>query len=279
LAPKMLSLRRNIDPNSPPENSMTLRFPRQLLVVFLFTGALCAAQNPFDGTWKLNPAKSKLTDQMKVEAASPNKYTFIFSGDNAETILADGTDQPGIFGTTFAVTVLSPNRWKVVRKTAGHVSISAIWDLSPDGKTLTDNFTGYRADGTTSNLLYRYARTAGTSGFAGTWESTTEQVNSSYEMQVETYEDNGLSFINPAQKVTKSIKFDGKDYAAQGPNLPSGYATSGRRLNDRSVELTDKIDGKVLDTQQIEVSADGKSLTITTQIPGHAKPNIQVFNR
>lgn len=257
---------------------MTLRIFRQLLVVSLFTGTLWAASNPFAGTWKLNPAKSKLTDQMKVEAAGPNKYTFIFSGDNSETILADGTDQPGIFGTTFAVTVLSPNQWKVVRKTAGRMTISAIWDLSSDGRTLTDNFTGYRADGSTSNLLYRYSRTAGTSGFAGTWESTSEQVNSSYEMLVEPFEDNGLSFIS-AQKTTRSIKFDGKDYAAQGPNLPAGYVTSGRRLSDLGIELTDKINGKVLDTQQVQVAPDGKTLTITTQIPGHTKPNIQVFER
>ena len=258
---------------------MAMRSLRQLLVVFLFTGSLWAATNPFAGTWKLNPAKSKLTDQMKVEAAGPNKYTFIFSGDNAETIVADGTDQPGIFGTNFAVTVLSPHQWKVVRKTGGRVTISAIWDLSSDGNTLTDNFTGYRADGSTSNLLYVYTRTAGTSGFAGTWESTAEQVNSVLELQVQSYDDNGLSFINPAQKMTKSIKFDGKDYAAEGPNLPAGYAISGRRLSDRAVELTDKIDGKVLDTQQVEVSPDGKTLTITTRIPGQAKPNIQVFDR
>jgi hypothetical protein len=216
---------------------------------------------------------------MKVEAAGRNKYTFIFSGDNKESILADGTDQAGIFGTTFAVTVLSPNQWKLVRKTDGHMTISAIWNLSSDGNTLTDNFTGYRADGSTSNLVYKYKRTAGTSGFAGTWESTAEQVNSVYEMQLETFADDGLSFINPAQKMTKNIKFDGKDYAAEGPNLPAGYATSGRRLSDHAVELTDKIDGKVLDTQQAEVSSDGKTLTITTHIPGQAKPNIQVFER
>jgi hypothetical protein len=258
---------------------MILRSLRQLLVFSMFTGTLWAASNPFAGTWKLNPAKSKLSDQMKVEAAGPNKYTFIFSGDNSETILADGTDQPGIFGTTFAVTVLSPNRWNVVRKTGGHITISAIWDLSSDGKTLTDNFTGYRADGSTNNLLYVYTRTAGTSGFAGTWESTSEKVNSSYEMQVEPYDDNGLSFINPAQKITKSIKFDGKDYAAQGPNLPPGYAASGQRLTDLEIELTDKINGKVLDTQQVEIAPDGKTLTITTHIPGHSKPNIQVFER
>ena len=258
---------------------MALQSLRQLLIISLFTGPLWAAANPFAGTWKLNPAKSKLTDQMKVEAAGPNKYTFIFSGDNSETILADGTDQPGIFGTTFAVTVLSPNQWKVVRKIGGHVTISAIWDLSSDGNTLTDHFTGYRADGSTSNLLYVYARAAGTSGFAGTWESTSEQVNSSYEMQIQTFDSSGLTFINPAQKMTKSIRFDGKDYAAEGPNLPKGYATSGRQLNEWAIELTDKIDGKVLDTQQVEVTPDGKSLTITTHIPGQNKPNIQVFDR
>ena len=257
---------------------MVKRFLRQLFIVLVFTGSLRAATDPFAGTWKLNPAQSKLTDQMKVEEAGPNKYTFIFSGDNSETIVADGTDQPGLFGSTFAVTVLSARQWKVVRKTGGRVTISAIWDLSSDGNTLTDNFTGYRADGSTSNLLYKYARVAGTSGFAGTWESTNEQVNSAYEMQLQPYEDGGLSFIYPAQKTTKNIKFDGKDYAAEGPNLPAGYVTSGRRLNDRAVELTDKINSKILDTQRVEVSSDGKVLTITTQIPGHAKPNIQVFD-
>ena len=258
---------------------MALRSLRQLLAVLLFTGSLWAATDPLTGTWKLNPAQSKLTDQMKVETAGPNKYTFIFSGDNSETIVADGTDQPGLFGSTFAVTVLSPRQWKVVRKSGGHVTISAIWDLSADGNTLTDNFTGYRADGSTSNLLYKYSRSGGTSGFAGTWESTEEQVNSVYEIEIQTYGDDGLSIINPAQKVTKNIKFDGKDYAAEGPNLPTGYATSGRRLNDGAVELTDKINDKVLDTQQAEVSPDGKTLTITTHIPGRTKPNIQVFDR
>jgi hypothetical protein len=258
---------------------MTLRSLRQLLVVSLFTGTLWAATDPFAGTWKLNPAKSKLTDQMRVEAAGPNQYIFYLSATNPETIIADGTDQPGIFGTTLAVSVLGPNQWRVVRKKDGRMLISAIWDLSADGNTLTDNFTGYRADGSTNNLLYKYTRTDGTSSFAGTWESISEQVNSTYEMQIQPYEDNGLSFIIPAQKMTKSVKFDGKAYPGQGPNLPAGYATSGRRLSDRAVELTDKIDGKLLDTQQVEVSPEGNALVITTHIPGVAKPNIQAFDR
>jgi hypothetical protein len=250
-------------------------FPCALLLPVL----AFAADNPFAGSWKLDPSKSVLTDQMRLEVAGPNSYTFYLSATNPETIPTDGADHPGIFGTTLAVTVLGPNQWKVVRKKNGAMLISAIWDLSPDGSTLTDNFTGYRADGTTSNLVYKYKRDQPGAGFVATWVSTEEQVHSSYEMQVETYGDSGLSFITAAQKMTKNVAFDGKDYAAQGPNLPEGYATSGRRLGDRSVELTDKIKDKVLDTQQVEVSADGKTLTFTTHIPGVSKPNIQVFNR
>lgn len=263
---------------------MNMRSFGRIAVICLFaatmwTTAAWAATDPLAGNWKLNPAKSKLTDEMKVTEAGPNTYALNFTPDNTETIVADGTDQPGLFGSTFSITVLSPHRWKMIRKTGGKMAISAIWELSDDGNTLTDHFTGYRADGTTSNLLYKYARIDGGSGFAGTWESVQEQVDSVYVMQIQGYADEGLSFISPAQKVTKNIRFDGKDYAAEGPNLPVGYATSGRRLSGQSVELTDKINGKVLDTQQVELSPDGKTLTITTQIPGRRKPNIQVFER
>jgi hypothetical protein len=80
---------------------------------------LNAENDPFAGKWKLNASKSKLTDVMKVESAGGRKYAFDFGSGNAETILADGTDQPGNAGTTLAVTVVDSNPWKVVRKKDG----------------------------------------------------------------------------------------------------------------------------------------------------------------
>lgn len=247
-------------------------------LVCVITGVAQSADNPFTGKWKMNAAKSRLTDQMKVEAAGPNRYNMIFSGDNVETIVADGTDQPGLYGSTLAVSIEAPDSWKVVRKNNGKVTIIGLWKLSPDGKTLTDNFTGFRADGTTSNLHYIYQRTAGTTGFVGTWESVETDVNSKYEIEIQPFEGDGLSFINASAQMTQNLKFDGKDYAAAG-KVPEGLASSGRRISDRAVERTDKIKGKTLYTQQIEVSPDGKTLTVTAQIPGQNKPNIQVFDR
>ena len=89
-----------------------------------------------------------------------------------------------------------------------------------------------------------YARTAGTSGFSGTWDSTSEKLDS-VEIEVQPYEGDDLSFTNPAQKSTKTMKFDGKDYAVQDPNAPKGSMSSARRVNASTLEFTEKINGKV----------------------------------
>jgi hypothetical protein len=74
-----------------------------------------------------------------------------------------------------------------------------------------------------------------------------------------------------------NLKFDGKDY----PNPGSGanMMSSAQRLNARTLELTDKIGGKVLDTREVSVSEDGRSLTMTVHEPGRSEPNILVFDR
>jgi hypothetical protein len=157
--------------------------------------------------------------------------------------------------------------------------LTGIWKLSPDGSTLNDTFTAYQANGSTRRLDYVYKRTAGTSGFAGTWESTGEKVNSTYEFQIQPYETDGLSFINSVQQSTRKMKFNGNDYPNEGPNMPTGFVTSGHRVNERTLELSDKLEGKVRDTQQVEVSPDGKTLTMTVKPISRTKPNILVFER
>ena len=58
-----------------------------------------------------------------------------------------------------------------------------------------------------------------------------------------------------------------------------GLASSARRVNQRVVEVTDKRKGKAADSQVAEVSADGKTLTMTMHIPGRSQPNVRVFDR
>lgn len=251
-----------------------------LLVLCLLAITSWAATDPFVGDWKLNPSKSKLTDVMKVESLGASKYAFDFIGDGkGEAIVVDGTDQPGIFGTTLSVTVEGPDAWKVIRKQNGRMLLTAKWKPSKDGNTLADDFTSIAPDGSTSTVNYVYKRTAGGPGFAGRWVSTSETLNSVFVLQVRPYEGDGLSFIDPSEGATKSVKFDGKDYPNVGPNVAPGSTSSVRRVNERTLELTNKISGKVVSTQQGELSSDLKTLTITAQIVGRSEPNILVFDR
>lgn len=250
-----------------------------LLASCVVTGTLWAANDPFAGKWKLNPSKSKLTDEMKVAAAGPNRYALTFGPGGTETIVADGTDQPGLDGSTFSITVEGPRTWRGVRKRNGRILLTGIWNLSKDGNTLDDDFTGYRADGSKLHLHYVYQRTEGGPGFLGTWDSISEEVNSAVELQIQPYDDNGLSFINQAQQARQNMKFDGKDYPSLGPNAVSGSVSSGRRVNERTLELTDKMKGKVMDTRELKLSPGADTLTMTVYPIGRNKPNILVFDR
>jgi hypothetical protein len=256
---------------------MFKRTLQSLLVTFLAVGTLWAADDPFVGQWKLDPSRSKIVDVMKVGTLGGNKYTFSDNGSGPETIVADGTDQPGISGTTFSFTIEGPDTWKVVRKKDGRVLLIAIWNLSQDGNTLKDDFTSFGQDGSPSNFTSVYKRTAGGSGFADTWVSTT--VTSVEMLHVQPYEADGLSFLDDLEGLTISVRFDSKDYPIMGPNSVPGFVSSARRVDALNLEFTDKFKGSHVDTRDIELSSDLKTLTMTVHPSDSGAPNILVFER
>ena len=258
--------------------SRTFRF---LLVAGLVTSSVWAANDPFVGKWKVDPSKSKLNDEMKVEIAGVNRYAITFAPGAVDTIVADGSDQPALGGTTLSVTVKGPNSWVVVRKLKGRTLLTAYWTLSEDGKTLNDAYTEYARDGSTSLFLpYVYERTAGSSGFPGTWDSESEKVKAGIELEIQPYEGDGLSLNSPDAEMNKKLKFDGNDYPDPDPNGDRGAASSGRRVNERRLEITDKHKGKITATRQIELSTDLKTLTMTLHLIGQNRPkSVMVFDR
>ena len=267
---------------------MLSRTFRLLLVAGLVTGTVWAANHPNDpfiGKWKVNPSKSKLNDEMKVEVAGANKYAITFAPGFVDTIVADGSDQPALSGTTLSVTVKGPNNWVVVRKMKGRTLLTGYWTLSEDGKTLNDAYTEYAPDGSPSSIPYVYERTAGSSGFpgtgfSGTWDSKSEKVKAGIELEIQPYDGGGLSFNSPSAEMTKKMKFDGNDYPDPDRKGDTGSASSGRRVTQRSLEITDKVKGKITGTRQIELSTDLKTLTMTTRLLGQSRPkSILVFER
>ena len=255
---------------------MLKRTFQSMLVACLVTATLWAATDPFVGDWKLNPSKSKLVDHMKVESLGGNMYAFDLGG-GPERIVIDGTDQQAVQGTMLSVTVEGPDAWKVVRKKDGHVLLTGNWKLSPDGNTLTDNYTEFDPKGSPSTTNYLFTRTAGGPGFSGTWESSMP-MSSSFVLQIRPYEGNGLSFIRSAQD-TRNLKLDGRDYPVEGRGVPPNLTSSARRVDNRTLEIIDKVNGKVMRIDRRELSTDLKTLTRTVHPVGQRDPAIFVFER
>src|SRR5271170_6884208 len=108
---------------------MLRRMFRFLLLVCLVTSTVWAANdpflNPFVGKWKVNPSKSKLNDEMKVEVAGANRYAITFAPGAVDTIVADGSDQPALSGTTLSIKVKGPKSWEIIRKMKGRTLLTA----------------------------------------------------------------------------------------------------------------------------------------------------------
>ena len=255
----------------------------QLLCFACLIGATSrAADQPFIGKWKLNVSKSKLADQMTIAPVGANRYTLTFAGvGETETLVADGSDQPGVQGSTISITVEAPGNWKIVRKRDRRTMLTAIWKLSGDGRTLTDTFISNQPDGSTSHvdLIYKRAEgSASSSDIPGTWETTEERADP-FEIEIRPYEGDGLSFISSGGAPANNVKLDGKEYPPAGGSPPAGSVTSARRLGDHSIEVTKKLKGTIIETREITVSPDLKTLTMTRRLSDQRLPTILIFDR
>jgi hypothetical protein len=104
-------------------------------------------------------------------------------------------------------------------------------------------------------------------------------VKSVVELQIQPYESDGLAFTNPSEGTVKNLNFDGKDYVYERPNVKAKFASSIRRVDERTLTVTDKVNGKLPGTEEIKISPDHNVLTMTIQSVGQTRPEVRVFDR
>lgn len=257
-------------------NCASLRY--LYLVGFVLTLS-CAlyADDPFVGKWKVDPSRSDIAGSVdSVTAVGPNTWKFAF-GNFSWTVKADGSQQPTPFGTT-AMKVVSPTTWQFTNTTNGKPSGAETWVLASDGKSMTRTFTSPGKNGEPISGEVQLKRISGTSGFEGTWESTAVEMTFT-EVDLSPNGDDGISLLLPEDGTKYSLKFDGKEYPEEGPRIPPGLTVSARRTGERTVAVTTRLNGKILETEEWEVSPDGKTYTYTEHDVGADKPVVIILHR
>jgi len=114
---------------------------------------------------------------------------------------------------------------------------------------------------------------------AGTTKNTTVTYSSTMMGKVKVTTEGTDGAGKPSQ-TSWTGRFDGKDYALSGD--PGTDTRSYAKVNDRTLQLTGKKGGKVVNTARVVVSADGKNRTVTvngTNAKGKKFTNTLVYDK
>jgi hypothetical protein len=236
-----------------------------LSVAALCASTVCQAQSPFDGTWRVDFSQSKLSQK-------PNSFYIAQGWYHCDTctpsfvVPADGQDHPvtGQAYDTLSVNASDPHSITLVGKKDGATMFEQTRTVSANGKILTIKSTSHPKDSdkpVTAEVTAKLVGVApmGVHATSGNWQVL--NVKTSENNLIFTYKSNGdeITMTDPTGQ-SYTAKFDGADYPVKGTY--SNNTVSLKRINDHTIEETDKRDGTVTDVSTMTVSPNGKTMTI-----------------
>jgi hypothetical protein len=222
------------------------------------------AQSSFDGTWRTNMDQSKISPKPNVWSVNNCMYDCSTCSPKID-VKADGTDQPvtGQSYDTISVREVDSKSIAIATKKGSKTVYDQTRKVSDDGKTLTIK-VDYHPENSDQTISSEATFTrigtapAGANGTSGSWRIT--KVKESENGRTATYKSDGdsFSFSTPTGE-SYTAKMDGKDYPVKGAY---GWdSVSLKRVDDHTIQETDKRDGKVITVLKMTVAADGKTMT------------------
>jgi hypothetical protein len=248
---------------------MRTRYSFVVAIAMLAAAGTALAESPWAGTWKMDPAQSKLTGDTIRFVSAGNELTYTAGGHTTKVTL-DGSPTKTWIGSEESWKKIDDNTYESHETQNGVALGTDTWTLSPDGKSLKVESKGTRPDGSSRDDVSDYTRVSGTHGLAGKWKSTKTNMNEEQTYEIAENGSDGLTWNIPAIKGVLDAKFDGKDYAPVGPAVPKGLTIALVRTSPRSLKMTEKVNGEVISHSTMTLSADGKKFT---EVGSAAKAN------
>ncbi len=229
-----------------------------------------AVGQSWNGTWKLNVAKSHITGSTFVIEDKGNGMMRQDDGSLAYDYACDGKPYTIVADRTDTCTGSPQSGYDDVIKAGDKILARQHTTFSADGKTMTVRETAISDDGKTSEISGVYRRVSGTSGLVGKWMSTKVDFPADDAVLVIETKGDWIKMHDPKSTWSTEGKLDGSDLTLTGPNLQPGVTRSITRGGPNKLHETIKRDGKVTTESILTLSADDKTITEATWTPGKA---------
>ena len=244
-----------------------------LLVVGVAT--LCAvpvcfaAGSPWDGTWKLNQAKSKLTGDVFTLTALPNGGFHVSSPGHSmdRDYTCDGKDYIVVGDTTGTCKKIDETHYAMAGKLKGQPQWHGSSVVSGGGKYLTNTAHQRRPDGSEETDVNRYERVGAGTGRAGTWRNVKSSASVADTMTIKLMGDTMRSEM-PAYKMVMTAKLDGSPATLEGPTAMKEFTMRVKAESPTRLHYVQALNGKPMGEGTQTLSADGKTLVEEDWEPG-----------
>lgn len=230
-----------------------------LFALVLLAPAVLFAQSAFNGTWRFSPQSAQFSGKPMTLSLQSGMYRCDSCVPKIE-VTADDKDHDRSGSPYFdmvSVRAIDDHTIEVITKKGGKVVGTTKDTASPDGKTLTSEWSFVAENGQEGHGVTISTRVAaapeGANQASGSWQPVKMDTASESVLTV-TFKatDDGLS-MSDLTGDSYTAKFDGKDYPYEGD--PGTTSVSLKRINATTIEETDKRAGKVISISRMTVSA------------------------
>lgn len=244
------------------------------------TSPALASNASWNGTWKLDLAKSQMTGDTFTYSMNANGTIHYANGGTISFDFAcDGKDYTVIADSTIACKKVSDTAYDFTNKQNGKVLSTDQDVISTNGKTITDTGKGTRPDGTTYTTVDTYERVSGTTGLVGEWKHVNAKSTGAASLMTIAMSGTTLTVRYPGYKSSVTAKLDGSDAPATGPTVPAGVTVSFKPLGSQKIYQVTKLKGKVFGEDMLTLSADGTTITDVSSTPGQSAKQTYVYEK
>jgi hypothetical protein len=228
---------------------------------------LAVAQSAFDGTWKVDLSKIQMPHKPEVFLLNNGMYECSTCAPPIK-IKADGNDQPVTghpYYDTVAMKIVDDHTVQETDKKAGKTVATSTFTLSPDGKTVTVEFSDSSdTNGAPINgkgTLVRVAPgPAGSHALSGSWRDQSMQGMSDNALLMTFKVDGDHLNMSTQTGQSYSAKMDGTEAPYNGdPGISSVKVT---KTGTHSFTETDLRQGKPISVAIIKIMPDGKTMDV-----------------
>jgi hypothetical protein len=256
--------------------SMLMRTTGAVAAALLAPVLLLAQQPHFDGTWKLNLAKSHLSGSTYTLAKKPSGMWHYSGGGFDADFDLTGKEYTMPSGASIIGKEAGPKSWELSFRMGGkpisrsrvtQKGDSLMWvsDItSPDGKSVQQTSTD--------------TRISGGPGFAGKWKAGTPSGGAT-TLKISMQGTNGITMETPEYQQEVKGSFSGKDYPVMQAGQASKFTNTFAKSGPGTLRIGTKLNGKPFGVDVYRLSDDGKTLTDESTAVATGEKTKAVFDR